>query len=557
MITDNYTHIGHITDVQDALLIGEVYMDADNKFPVIEVESNRVQIGQIGSHVSIRQPGIHILARVIRASKQKGAPVISRDGDAGEASHHGQLSLVPLGEYDESGTFTRGVSRFPAPGAEIHVVVEDELAPVFSGYVETGFELGYLPTMPSVSVSLNPTSLLGRHTAILGQSGAGKSWGVTTLIQRTIKAMPRAHVILLDLHGEYHWHGEGGQRQSVFADKTVRYVDARELEIPYWLLTFSELVDIFIDRSEEHASVQIAFFRDLVHTLRKKGNKEMNAASISIDTPVYFSLADMFRHIKHANEQSFDFGKTKGPLHGKFDNLLMRMHSKLNDVRYDFLFRPKKRTRSSSMPDLLRDFVGLGKKRCQVTVIDLSPVPFDVRPTVSAQIGRLAFEFNYWNPSHREFPILLVCEEAHAYIPREHDIAHRGTRRAMERIAKEGRKYGVSLAVVSQRPHELSETVLAQCVNYLCFRITNPDDQAYVKSLLPDAESALIDTLTALARGEVLALGEAVPVPMRFQMFKPDPSPNSADIDVYSQWKEGPEDLDVDAIVENWRLQRR
>jgi hypothetical protein len=557
MAADTYTLIGHITDVQDARLIGEVDLDADSKFPIIEVEGNRIQVGQIGSHVSIRQPGIHILARIARASKQKGGAITSDDKGEENASRYGLLSLVPLGEYDESGAFTRGVSRFPAPGAEIHVVVEEELAPVFSGFVETGFDLGYLPTMPSVHVSLNPTSLLGRHTAILGQSGAGKSWGVASLIQRTVKAMPRAHVILLDLHGEYHWNGEGGQRQSVFDDDIVRYVDAREMEIPYWLLTFSELVDIFIDRSEEHASVQIAFFRDLVHTLRKKGNKDMNAASISIDTPVYFSLADMFRHIKHANEQSFDFGKTKGPLHGKFDNLLMRMHSKLNDVRYDFLFRPKKRTRSDTMPDLLRDFVGLGKKRSQVTVIDLSPVPFDVRPTVSAQIGRLAFEFNYWNPQHREFPILLVCEEAHAYIPREHDITHRGTRRAMERIAKEGRKYGVSLAVVSQRPYELSETVLAQCVNYLCFRITNPDDQGYVKSLLPDAERTLLDTLTSLARGEVLALGEAVTVPLRFQMFKPDPAPNSGDIDVYSQWKEGPEDLDVDAIVENWRLQRR
>jgi len=557
MTADANTLIGHITDVQGAVLMGVVDMDADNRFPVLEVEGNSVVVGQIGSHVSIRQPGVHILARVARASKQMGTPVISRDGGDADASRHGLLSLVPLGEYDEAGAFSRGVSRFPAPGAEIHVVDEADLAPVFSSYVDTGFQLGYLPTMPSVSVSLNPTALLGRHTAILGQSGAGKSWGVANLIQRTVKAMPKAHVILLDLHGEYHWNGEGDQRKSVFDEDIVRYMDARELEIPYWLLTFSEIVDLFVDRGEEHASVQIAFLRDVVHTLRKKANKEMDASSISIDTPVYFSLADMFRHIKHANEQSFDFGKTKGPLHGKFDNLLMRMHSKLNDVRYDFLFRPKKRTNSASLSDLLRDFVGLGEKRCQITVIDLSPVPFDVRPTVSAQIGRLAFEFNFWNPRHREFPIMLVCEEAHVYIPREHDVAHRGTRKSMERIAKEGRKYGVSLAVVSQRPHELSETVLAQCANYLCFRITNPDDQEYVKSLLPDAESSLIDTLTALARGEVLALGEAVPVPMRFQMYPPDPAPNSGDIDVYTQWREGPDDLDVDAIVESWRSQTR
>lgn len=541
------TLIGHVMDVQGASLIGSVVMDAAGDFPIMDLGDDLVMVGQIGSHVVLQQNDIRILVRVTRATKE------ARD----DGGSDGILALVPLGEYDSSGAFHRGVSRFPAPGAEMHVVLEEDLAPVFSRYVETGFELGYLPTMPSVSISLDPSSLLGRHTAILGQSGAGKSWTVANLIQRTVKAMPNAHIILLDLHGEYHWDSEGGKRQSVFDAELTRYVDARELEIPYWLLTFNEIVDLFVDRSEEHASVQIAYLRDVVHTLRKKGNKEMNGAMISIDTPVYFSIAEMFRHIKHANEQSFDFGKTKGPLHGKFDNLLMRMHSRLNDSRYDFLFRPKKRTNSASLTGLLRDFVGLGEKRAQITVLDLSSVPFDVRPTVSAQIGRLAFEFNFWNPRHREFPILLVCEEAHVYIPREADVAHEGTRRSMERIAKEGRKYGVALAVVSQRPHELSETVLAQCVNYLCLRITNPEDQRYVKSLVPDAEANLIDTLSALARGEVLVLGEAVPIPMRFQMHAPDPAPNSADIDVYTQWKSGPEDLDVDAIVDNWRSQRR
>jgi DNA helicase HerA-like ATPase len=178
-----------------------------------------------------------------------------------------------------------------------------------------------------------------------------------------------------------------------------------------------------------------------------------------------------------------------------------------------------------------------------------------VRPTVSAQIGRLAFEFNYWNPYRRQFPILLVCEEAHAYIPREGGTQYEGTRRSMERIAKEGRKYGVGLAVVSQRPHELSETVLAQCSSFLCFRISNPDDQEYVRELVPDSEGELIDILASLGRGEAVALGECSPVLTRFQMRAPDPTPNSDDIDFYTQWRGGPDDLDVDAIVARWRSQ--
>ena len=156
-----------------------------------------------------------------------------------------------------------------------------------------------------------------------------------------------------------------------------------------------------------------------------------------------------------------------------------------------FFLKPKVRTSSNTLAGLLRDFVGLGNPKRPVTVIDLSSVPFDVRPTVAAQIGRIAFEFNYWNPQYREFPLLLICEEAHAYIPKEAQSQFAGSRKSMERIAKEGRKYGVGLAVVSQRPHEVSETVLAQCGTFLCLRITNPNDQAYVRNLVPEAERIL------------------------------------------------------------------
>ncbi|OQX34402.1 MAG: hypothetical protein B0D96_09430 [Candidatus Sedimenticola endophacoides] len=275
------------------------------------------------------------------------------------------------------------------------------------------------------------------------------------------------------------------------------------------------------------------------------------------DTLVYFPIAELYHQFKRANEQVTDFGKVKGPLYGQFDEFLIRMQSRLNDVRYDFLFKPQLRVTSDSLEDLLRDFVGLGKPRAKVTVIDLSSVPFDVRPTVSAQIGRLAFEFNYWNPRAREFPISLICEEAHSYIPRGSGGQYEGTRRSMERIAKEGRKYGVGLGVVSQRPHELSETVLAQCGTFVCLRVTNPDDQAYIRKLVPDGEGDLVKALASLGRGEAMVLGEAVPVPTRFQFHVPDPAPNSNDTDYYGQWLDGPPDVDVADIVNRWRRQGR
>jgi len=543
------TLIGHITSVQNDKLIASIILNDKGNFPVISLQGEQVLAGQIGSYLTIHQGDICILARVSRASNMP-----QTNATDSHAAPVGWLELIPLGELTAK-KFHRGIRRFPTPGAKTHIITQDKLAPLFSGFTKKSVELGHLPAQPSIPVSLDATALFGRHSAILGQSGSGKSWGVANLLQQAASTMPNAHIVLLDLHGEYHWVDNKGIDRTAFDEKTTQYLDARKLEIPFWLLTFAEIVDLFIDRTEEGASTQIAFLREIIHNLRRRANKGVDPNKISIDTPVYFSLTDLYRHIKAANEQNLDFGKQKGALHGKFDGLLMRMQSRLNDVRYDFLFKPKLRTNSASLSDLLRDLVGLGQKKSQITIIDLSSVPFDVRPTVSAQIGRLIFEFNYWNPTCTQFPILLVCEEAHTYIPREHQTTYAGTRKSIERIAKEGRKYGLSLAVISQRPHELSETVLAQCANFLCFRITNPDDQAYVRSLVPDGESNLIDTLAALGRGEVMALGEAVPIPLRFQMHIPNPQPNSSDTDFYANWKSTPKDINVELIANNWQNQ--
>lgn len=368
--------------------------------------------------------------------------------------------------------------------------------------------------------------------------------------------MPKAHIIILDMHGEYSWKKDGARRYA-FADATVRHLDARELEIPYWLMTYAELCELLIDHSEREATNQTAFFRDCLHEGRLAENTTaaLGLPRVTVDTPVYFSLDDILTKVRAKNVERV--GNRQGPMFGDFDRFLMRLESKLNDVRYDFLLKPKIRNTSASLSTLLRDFVGLGPTKPAVTVVDLSSVPFDVRPTVAAQIGRLAFEFNYWNPQYREFPILLICEEAHAYVPRAAESQFAGSRKSMERIAKEGRKYGVGLAVVSQRPHEVSETVLAQCGTFICLRITNPDDQAYVRSLVPESEGDLIDVLAGLGRGEALVLGEAVPLPTRLQFGKPNPSPNSDDVDFYTNWRTGLDDLDIDAIVGRWRSQER
>jgi len=329
------------------------------------------------------------------------------------------------------------------------------------------------------------------------------------------------------------------------------------MEMPYWMMTYAELVDLFIDRGDSGATIQMSYMREILQQLKRKEAKKIGLPTVSIDTPIYFSLAEMYMQFKAANEERKDFGKTQGALFGQFDEFLIRMQSRFNDVRYDFLLKPKRRNNSESMAELLREFVGLGEKKGNITVVDLSSVPTDVRPAVSAQVGRLAYEFNYWNPHRREFPITLICEEAHAYIPREKGGQFEGTKKMMERIAKEGRKYGVSIGVVSQRPTELSETMLAQCSSFICLRTTNPDDQAYIRGLVPEAEGDLTDILTSLGRGEALVVGEAAPLPTRVQIYRPNPEPKSNDVDYFTGWREGKTDLDVEDIVNLWRTQTR
>jgi uncharacterized protein len=543
--------IGYLTEVRGDGMEARIAEEHSSDLPVIIIDGEEMLAGQIGSYVVIKQKSINVLALIFKTwGKDRFDPTDRRKTDR-------FISLIPVGEIQDNGSFVRGVRHYPTPGAKIYAVGLEEINAIFSKFRDYQFFIGQLASHKNYHLSLDPRALFGRHFAIIGQSGSGKSWAVTSLIQNTIKAMPKTHIIMLDLHGEYCWKDSDGKVHSAFPEDVVQYVDAMEMEMPYWMMTYAELVDLFIDRDDKGATLQMSFMREILQQLKRKEAKEIGMTTVSIDTPIYFSLAELYMQFKAANEERKDFGKVQGALFGQFDEFLIRMQSRFNDVRYDFLLKPKVRNTSESMADLLRQFVGLGAKKANITVIDLSSVPTDVRPAISAQVGRLAYEFNYWNPKRREFPITLICEEAHAYIPREKGGQFEGTKKMMERIAKEGRKYGVSIGVVSQRPTELSETMLAQCSSFICLRTTNPEDQAYIKGLVPEAEGDLTDILASLGRGEALVLGEAAPLPTRVQIYRPNPEPKSNDVDYFTSWREGPEDLDVEEIVNLWRTQTR
>jgi DNA helicase HerA-like ATPase len=548
MINEKNTLIGHIVEINGGEFVAHLISEEEGFVPEVTVDNILVRIGQVGSYLMIRQSGLYVLSIVESMWQEVDA----------EGALVRMLRLNPLGEITAKGGFVRGVAHFPTTGAELHLVSASTLEVMFAKYSAADFRVGKLSSFDSIDVFLDASAFFGRHAAILGQSGSGKSWTVTSFVQSTLRAMPNAHIIILDLHGEYGAKDWDPDTKPPFPEDKVRCIKASDLEIPYWLLTYEELISLLIDPDEEDASIQIAFLRGAVLELKREANEHLELGHITVDSPIYFSMDALYKRFKDINERTADFGKSKTALTGKFDSLLVKLASRMNDTRYDFLLRPKKRTSSESLPELMRDFVGLGEPRAKVTVIDLSSVPFDVHPTVTAQIGRLAFEFNFWNPRCREFPLFLICEEAHSYITRESATdTHGEARRSFERIAKAGRKYAVGLCVVSQRPHELSETVLSQCSSYICMRISNPDDQEYVRALVPDSARGILESLSSLAQGEAIATGEASPMPMRFKVTMPDPPPNAQDIDYAGMWSKGPTETDVDHIVDCWRRQRR
>jgi DNA helicase HerA-like ATPase len=547
MVQNNTASIGVLVDISATHFVARITPGRDALLSTSGAGRSDERGGLVGSYILVRQPSYNVLTVIEKVWQEQvsGAQPVTK------------MRLIPLGEVSESGDFQRGVRHFPGIGTEITPANDSALMRTFSRYSDGGFKVGQLSGMNEVDVFIDASNFFGRHAAILGQTGAGKSWTVTSMIQSTLRQFPQAHIIMLDLQGEYGYKKEDIKSRHPFPKDKMRSIPIEDLEVPYWLLSYAELIELLIDPGDPDAAVQTAFLRSSVIKLKNEANKDLDIGRITVDSPVYFSMDELYELFRTANVETGDFGKTKAPMHGKFDQLLVRLQSFFNDSRYNFMLRPTKRVNSKSLSALMADMVGLGNPQANITVLDLSSVPIDVRPFVTAQIGRLAFEFNFWNPHCHEFPIFLICEEAHEYIPRSDNPQFRRSRRSMERVAKQGRKYGVGLCVVSQRPHELSETVLAQCGTFVCLRMANPDDQEYVRQLVPDSSRGTFSALTALGRGEAIVLGDSVPMPVRVQVTMPDPPPNSHDVDYAGRWRRGSPNLSVEKLVELWRTQKR
>ena len=513
-------------------------------------------IGQPGTFVSIGLPSGRLLAMITTIDMKESLPsqaevrAAELEEQAIIEGHNRVVSAVPVGTLDSGGIFERGADVLPTVNSSAFAVSSPTINSIYAQYAEGNFSLGHLSLIPGQQANINLDAFLSRHGAILGQTGGGKSWTVASFLQK-IAAFPQSTIVLFDLHSEY---------ASAFGDE-ADVISGADIELPYWLMNSEEILGLMVDRSESTAPNQIAKFKQLLQAAKDshEENQTLGLDRITIDTPVYFNFEDILDEFRRLDTEMVP-GANKpkhGPLFGQFTRLLMRVDSRLNDRRYDLIFHPETYATSASMEDLFRRLLGEQAAGCKkVVIVDLSPVPFDVRNSVISLILRCLFDFSYWHRrvNGTSYPIAVFADEAHIYL-NDSDSDAKSSRESAERIAKEGRKYGISLTVISQRPREVSATILSQCNSFLCLRISNPDDQSYVRNLLPDSVRGITSMFSTLRRGEGILLGDSVMMPTRIRIDPPKPPPDSDDTSFYEAWHVNPSDLDVAAVLDAWRRQ--
>lgn len=510
---------------------------------------------ELGSFILLKSPQSDIVASVSGIKMSEISGIVDEKNFPVDR----KLVIATLVGFLKNGTtFERGIERYPTIGTEAFLLSEEALGCMFKNVIDGGIPIGTRCQRGGGTEFARIDRLFGRHTAILGTTGSGKSWTVASLLQSAMQSMPHTRLLFLDLHDEY---------SSAFPSnferigRKIHHIPSSELKLPYWCLNSDELEGLFVSR--EHAAAnQSALFKSEIKKLRSLQAKELGIDDniLSVDTPVYFKFDDLLKSFDELNQQKVAGSKQgaekQGPWYDKLTNLIMRMKARSDDPRYGFLF-PMDRMDNVGFQQLFEELLGFSDDT-QMTIIDLSGLPSDVLSVIVGVLCRLAFEYKYWDLDPNNVPLTIALEEAHNYLPNIDSSRHAICLERVERVAKEGRKYGMSLIIISQRPSELSETVLSQCANFIAMRLTNPNDQNYVRKLLPDFLASSVDMLPYLRTGEAVFAGEAVELPTRVRIAPPDPQPSSKDVMYQHGWTQGvPVDYSVANVVTRWRKRER
>jgi len=494
--------------------------------------------GQVGSQVKIKTPDGWLLASVRNQRQDRrgaeGGILANIDfmGEGKEEKLTGKIS-----------SFRRGVTRYPIPGAMVFPATTEDLRQIYASDGRSSVQIGTVYPTNDIRAGVYVDAMLGKHFALLGSTGTGKSTSAALILHRICESAPNGHIVMIDPHGEY----------SAAFKNTGTIFDVGNLQMPYWLMNFEEHCEVFLTSSGDDRQEDADILAKCLLKARGKNRLAETLGKITVDSPIPYLLSDLTNLIQD-EAGKLDKATSSAPY--------MRLKTKVDEIkadpRYQFMFSGM--LVGDTMADFLCRIFRMPSDGKPISIIDVSGVPSDITSTVVAVLSRMVFDFAIWAREEQTRPVLLVCEEAHRYVPNEKNADGSSVGRILSRIAKEGRKYGISLGLITQRPSDLAEGVLSQCGTIISMRLNNDRDQAFVKAAMPEGARGFLDSIPALRNRECIICGEGVAIPIRvaFDNLEESKRPASEDPSFTDLWREsGGEDAVIEQVIGRWRNQGR
>ena len=490
--------------------------------------------GQVGSQIKIKTNDGWLLASVRNQKQDRRAEGILANIDFMGEGEEEKLTGRIHG-------FRRGVTRYPIPGAMVFPATTSDLRQIYASNGRSSIQVGTVYPTSDIRAGLYVDAMLGKHFALLGSTGTGKSTSAALILHRICESAPQGHIVMIDPHGEY----------AAAFKNTGMIFDVSNLQMPYWLMNFEEHCEVFLTSSGNDRQEDSDILAKCLLKARGKNRLAEQIGKITVDSPIPYLLSDLTNIIQD------EMGKLdKATSSAPFMRIKTKIDELKSDPRYQFMFS------GMLVGDTMAEFIGkifrMPSAGKPIAIIDVSGVPSDITSTVVAVLSRMVFDFAIWGREEKTRPILLVCEEAHRYVPSEKNADGSSVGRILSRIAKEGRKYGISLGLITQRPSDLAEGVLSQCGTIISMRLNNDRDQAFVKAAMPEGARGFLDSIPALRNRECIMCGEGVAIPMRvsFDNLEEVKRPASEDPSFTELWRSaGGEEEAVFRTVQRWRTQ--
>lgn len=514
--------------VLDAMALDHLAGDADTAI---------AHAGTVGSQVKMRVGATWLIANVrnLRLADGRADRVLAEVDFLGEGDEERLTGKL----YN----FRRGVTRYPAPGTAVFPVSTPDLRQVYAAESRAHIEIGNVYPTHDIRAALYVDALLGKHFAVLGSTGTGKSTSVALILHRICDLAPQGHIVMVDPHGEY---------GAAFAGNGAIY-DVSNLAMPYWLMNFEEHCEVFVTVSGHDRQIDADILAKCLLAAKAKSRMAADIARLTVDAPIPYLLSDLTNIIQLEMGKLDRAGDTAPYL-----RLKTKIEEVKADPRYAFMFSGM--LVADTMGAFLQRIFRLPAEGKPISIIDVSGVPSEITSVVVAVLSRLVFDYAIWSRNEPQRPVLLVCEEAHRYIPSERNAYRSSVGRILSRIAKEGRKYGVSLGLITQRPSDLAEGVLSQCGTIISMRLNNDRDQSFVRAAMPEGARGFLDSIPALRNRECIICGEGVatPIRVRFDALEEARRPASGDPLFSELWQmTGGEEASIERIVKRWRAQGR